>query len=175
MNNRKFILDACCGGRYFWYNKRHPNTLYVDNRKAKKGHDKYRPNHEVNPDIIMDFRNLKFPNNSFRLVVWDPPHLINLGDTSSMAKRYGKLKPSWREDLSRGFKECWRVLRPFGVLIFKFNERDIPIKEILSLFKEQPLFGHTSGSRAQTYWFCFMKIPYQWNAVPDNGRRKNHG
>ena len=34
----KFILDACCGGRMFWENKKHPNTIYIDNRLKEKGH-----------------------------------------------------------------------------------------------------------------------------------------
>jgi|GEM_PF-4955529 len=33
----KFILDACCGSRMFWFNKKHPNTLYMDIREYDKG------------------------------------------------------------------------------------------------------------------------------------------
>jgi len=70
----KFILDACCGGRMFWINKKHPNTLYIDNRKAKRGHVNQRGcKHSVNPDILMDFRNMDLPNGHFKLIVWDPP------------------------------------------------------------------------------------------------------
>ncbi|GAG16600.1 unnamed protein product, partial [marine sediment metagenome] len=25
----KKILDVCCGGRTFWFNKKHPDTVYV--------------------------------------------------------------------------------------------------------------------------------------------------
>ena len=28
------ILDACCGGRMFHFNKDHPNILYVDRRRG---------------------------------------------------------------------------------------------------------------------------------------------
>ncbi len=35
----KYILDACCGGKCFWFNKKHPNTLYIDIRKEEKGFD----------------------------------------------------------------------------------------------------------------------------------------
>ena len=34
----KFILDACCGGRMMWFNKNHPNCLYIDIRKEEKGY-----------------------------------------------------------------------------------------------------------------------------------------
>ena len=57
----KFILDACCGGRMMWLNKHHPNTLYVDNRIAETGHITSKSKHSVQPDILMDFRELKFP------------------------------------------------------------------------------------------------------------------
>ncbi len=156
----KFILDACCGGRMIWFNKKHPNALYIDIRREGKGLCKERPNFEVQPDEIMDFRALKFPDKSFKLVVWDPPHLKTLNKTSIMAKKYGVLNAqTYHYDLSKGFQECWRVLEDYGILIFKWNDQEISQKELLSLFKEQPLFGHTTGSKSKTRWFCFMKIP----------------
>ena len=156
----KFILDACCGGKMFWFNKKHPNVLYIDNRKAPKGHRKFRPNHEVQPDIVMDFRKMDFTDKSFKLVVWDPPHLKTLGETSDMRKTYGCLvAETWPSDLSKGFNECWRVLEDYGILIFKWNETEISVKEVIGLFKEIPLFGHPTGSKSKTHWFCFMKIP----------------
>lgn len=27
------ILDACCGGRMFYFDKDHPNILYIDRRR----------------------------------------------------------------------------------------------------------------------------------------------
>ena len=29
----KKILDVCCGGRSFWYDKKNENTIYMDIRK----------------------------------------------------------------------------------------------------------------------------------------------
>lgn len=29
----KIILDACCGSRMFWFNREHPDVLYVDSRE----------------------------------------------------------------------------------------------------------------------------------------------
>lgn len=160
----KFILDACCGGRMFWFDKKQPNTLYVDNRIAEKGHRKHRKNHEVRPDIVMDFRKLALPDKSFKLVVWDPPHLKTLGETSDLRKSYGCLvAETWQSDLSRGFKECWRVLEDYGILIFKWNVSEISVKKVLSFFPEAPLFGHPTGSKSKTHWFCFMKIPKENN------------
>lgn len=156
----KHILDACCGGRMFWFNKKHPSCLYIDNRVAEKGHYKEKPNHSVEPDIVMDFRRMDIPDKSFKLIVFDPPHLATLGKTSKFAKDYGKLdKQSWREDIRLGFAECWRVLEDYGVLIFKWNEYEISKKDVLEAIGKEPLFGHPVGSKIQTHWFAFMKIP----------------
>lgn len=64
---------------------------------------------------------------------------------------------NWREDLRAGFSECFRVLKPDGVLVFKWHEFNIPLKEILKLTPIQPLFGHKSGKAQLTHWLCFMK------------------
>ena len=169
--NNKFILDACCGGRTIWFTKEHPNALYIDNRTEKKGlapssHHRGGYSFEVKPDQIMDFRSMDLPDNSFKLVVWDPPHLKTLKETSIFYKKYGCLNAeTWQSDLRAGFNECWRVLEDYGVLIFKWNETEISQKEVLSKFKVKPLFGHTTGSKSKTRWFCFMKIPVSYSTL----------
>lgn len=156
----KLILDACCGGRMFWYNKKHPNTLYIDNRKIGIGHiDQRNCQHNVNPDILMDFRSLDLPDNHFKLIVWDPPHILDMNKTSIYCKKYGSLNSeSWQTDLKKGFSECWRVLDNYGILIFKWCEVSIRINKVVNLFPEDPLFGHPIMSKANTHWLCFMKI-----------------
>ena len=160
MNGKK-ILDVTCGSRTIWFNKNHPDAIYTDKRKE---HHEITPNYDghtrvcnVNPDIIADFTDLPFEDESFYLVVFDPPHLKNLGETSWLAKKYGKLFPGWETEIKGGFDECMRVLKPNGVLIFKWNERDIKTGDILRLIDKEPLFGHTTGSNAQTIWMTFMK------------------
>jgi len=76
-----------------------------------------------------------------------------------VVRQYGNLSGDWREMLRIGFKECFRVLKPDGVLIFKWNECRIPVKEILVLSDVAPLFGHKSGKFMQTHWVTFMKTP----------------
>lgn len=71
--------------------------------------------------------------------------------------KYGALYSDWRDMLSKGFKECFRVLKSGGFLIFKWNETDIKVAEILKLTPEKPVFGHISGKRSNTHWICFMK------------------
>ena len=87
------ILDACCGSKMFWYDKEEPHTTYMDIRNEVLAYTDRDTVREVviNPDIVADFRNIPFADNSFDLVVFDPPHLIHVGDTSWLAKKYGKL------------------------------------------------------------------------------------
>jgi SAM-dependent methyltransferase len=107
--------------------------------------------------MIADFTNMPFPSDSFALVVFDPPHLAKLGATGKYATSYGRLEGNWRDDMRKGFSECFRVLRSEGVLVFKWCEYEIPLREVLALTPEKPLFGHISGKRQQTHWVCFLK------------------
>ena len=157
---QKQILDACCGGRAFWFDKSNPAVVFADRRVMEpeivgKGIDaRVR---KCLPDVVMDFRKMDFPNESFQLVVFDPPHLF-LGENSYMAKCYGSLnRATWQEDISKGFSECFRVLKIGGILIFKWNECDVLLKDVLKCTEEKPLFGHPSGKSQKTHWLCFMK------------------
>ncbi|HCU01457.1 TPA: SAM-dependent methyltransferase [Candidatus Nomurabacteria bacterium] len=151
------ILDVCCGSKMFWFDKGDKRVLFTDIRKEKHTLCDGRKL-EITPDIIMDFRNLDFKDKTFKLIVFDPPHLKKLGKNSWMAKKYGVLGEDWKNDLSQGFNECWRVLEDNGILIFKWNERDVKVSEVLKLFKEKPLFGHPTGKSGATKWMCFMKV-----------------
>ena len=107
---------------------------------------------------------MPFNDGQFKLVVFDPPHLIKAGKQSWLALKYGKLQEDWREDIRKGFAECFRVLSNDGVLIFKWNETQIKVSEILALTEQKPVFGHISGKRANTHWITFMKEPANdWN------------
>ncbi len=159
MKTNKKILDVCCGGRMFWFDKNNPNVLFLDNRTLAKEKLCNGQTFGIAPDVIMDFRHLKLDDATFSLVVFDPPHLRTNGKSGWMAKKYGRLdKNNWKDDLRTGFSECFRVLKTDGVLIFKWNEYEIPLKDVLALTPVLPLFGHTSGAlRAKTHWVAFMK------------------
>ncbi|HSH14689.1 MAG TPA: hypothetical protein VLD18_01560 [Verrucomicrobiae bacterium] len=90
-------------------------------------------------------------------MVFDPPHLVRAGKKGWQAKKYGKLEGDWKEMLRLGFAECFRVLRPEGTLIFKWNEHDVPVSQILALTPEHPLVGQRCGKTAKTHWLVFMK------------------
>ena len=159
MKNFPPVLDVCCGPKGMWFNKRDPRAIYTDRRHETIEMDYpsgfYRE--EIHPDIVADFTSLPFPDNTFALVVMDPPHLQRSGPDGRMTKRYGYMSGEWREMLRKGFEECFRVLRPEGTLIFKWCEVQFQVKEILELSSIPPLFGHQSGKRMNTHWVCFIK------------------
>lgn len=152
----KSVLDVCCGSRMFWFDKDDERAVFNDVRSESHtlcdGRELV-----VSPDTRFDFKNLGFDDSSFKLVVFDPPHLEKLGEKSWMAKKYGRLSSQWRDDLKAGFNECFRVLENNGVLVFKWNETQIKVSEILSLTDKKPLFGHRSGKASKTHWILFIK------------------
>lgn len=156
MIETKNVLDVCCGSKMFWFDKSNNDVLFGDIRQEQHKLCDGR-SLEINPDMLIDFRNLPFESARFNLVVFDPPHLLHLGQSSWMAKKYGVLNNTWQDDIRAGFAECFRVLKPNGVLIFKWNECQIKTKQILELTEIKPLFGHVSGKRANTHWITFMK------------------
>lgn len=151
------ILDACCGGRMFWFDKHNPLVTFMDNRKLEDTLCDGRTL-EVKPDIVGDFRNMPYDDETFNLVIFDPPHLLKVGENAWLAKKYGRLNSAtWKDDITKGFAECFRVLKKDGVLVFKWNETDITVSEILKLTRHKPLIGHKSGKLNKTHWILFVK------------------
>ena len=176
----KKILDVTCGSRTIWFNKRHPAAVYCDRRREElygvwKSTDRdSRRCCIVAPDIQCDFTDLPFPDNTFALVVFDPPHLERVGDNAWTYKKYGRLDKDWPQMLHDGFRECMRVLKPDGVLIFKWAETQIPLREILSCFSVSPLFGHTTTHNLKTHWIVFYKaVSGAWRLRPDERHKNN--
>lgn len=147
------ILDACCGSRMFWFDKENPDVVFADNRELETTLCDGR-RLVVKPDVKMDFRNIPYPDETFKMVVFDPPHLIHAGKSSWLAQKYGTLPTDWKSYIRDGFAECMRVLKEDGVLIFKWNEEQVKTSEILSAIDYKPLFG---DKRAKTHWMVFMK------------------
>jgi hypothetical protein len=143
----------------FWFNKKHPHTVYGDIRRkdfiACDGRSI-----SIQPDIEMDFKNIPFPDESFYHVVFDPPHLKGAGKTGWMAQKYGTLGSDWKNELKLGFKECMRVLKVNGTLIFKWNEESIKVSELVKLFGVEPLYGHRTRQSSKTIWMAFLKTSH---------------
>lgn len=160
--SEKKILDVTCGSRSIWFNKNHPLAIYLDRRDAEYeetfGAQPRKRRTVIHPDVIADFTDLPFGDDSFSLVVFDPPHRAGLKD-SWFLKRYGTYDTveEMMDTVAKGFHECMRVLKPHGVLVFKWSEVQIPTRQIIDAFGIEPLFGHRSGKASNTHWLCFMK------------------
>jgi len=151
------ILDTTAGGRMMWFDRNNPLVLYIDKRQLEPTYLCDGRLFEVSPDMVADFTDLPFPDNTFWLVVFDPPHLLRVNDTAYMAIKYGRLHDDWREVIRDGFEECMRVLRPNGTLIFKWSEVQITTTDVIKAIGRKPLFGHRSGRKMNTHWMTFMK------------------
>lgn len=147
------ILDACCGSRMFHFDKNNKDVVFMDNRDFEDTLCDGRKL-KVRPDIVADFRNIPFEDNSFNLVIFDPPHLLKVGENSWLYKKYGKLSDTWQTDIKQGFDECMRVLKPNGTLIFKWATRDITLKQILNVIIKRPIIFHKNNN---TFFLVFMK------------------
>jgi SAM-dependent methyltransferase len=170
------VLDATCGGRSIWTteNKHRSDAIYADTREESSGfvdfalpesHRPNNPNYEVAPDIVSDYRTLPFADESFSLIVFDPPHIVRNDGmktlTGVITKKYGCLNAeTWQDDLRRGFVELFRVLKPDGTLVFIFCDESTTFGKVLSLAPHPPLFGTRikgTSSSVQTRWFVFRK------------------
>lgn len=150
------VLDPCCGGKMFWFDKEDSRAVFTDIRRVPK-HEYYKHKYiEVAPDYEVDFRNLPFKDETFWHIVFDPPHIEGLSKKSWMCLKYGTLDATWRDMIRAGFNECWRVLKTNGTLIFKWSSVKIPVSEVLKVIPQKPLYGNRSV-KSTTHWIAFIK------------------
>jgi len=155
---KRIILDPASSMRSFYFDKKDERVVFGDIREKETHLLTNNQTIHIEPDEVMDFRQIPYPDETYQCVVFDPPHLLNLSEKSWMRKKYGVLdKETWKDDLTKGFAECFRVLKTNGTLIFKWNETSIPLKEILELTDQKPVLGHPSGKRMGTHWVLFIK------------------
>ncbi len=147
------ILDACCGGKMFWYKKDLPFVVYQDIRTERKEYSGGRII-TIQPDKIGDVTKMDYEDETFDMVIFDPPHLIHVGENSWLNIKYGHLPTDYKEFMKKAFEECFRVLKENGTLVFKWSENQITFKEIVKLSRYIPLIG---DKRSQTRWTVFVK------------------
>lgn len=151
------VLDACCGPRGMWCDKHDSRIIGLDKRcETVSWNEAGGPRElEIVPDIVGDFREMPFPDGTFSFVLYDHPHLKWAGKSGRFFLRYGELdRTSWEEDMAAGFRECLRVLRPGGILLFKWSTCQIQMKEVARLFPCPPLFDSRQG---KTHHIIFIK------------------
>jgi len=169
------ILEATAGGRSYWHDKDHPETVFIDMRVERddkfvvRGYDQNNPDVErtgqytVLPHLQADFRNLPFPDRVFDLVVFDPPHFVTNNGMEKLSgiikRKYGCLHAeTWPRDIHDAFVELFRVMADHATLTFKFSDVDIGFEEILSVIPQEPLYGTTIKSTTHsTRWITFNK------------------
>ena len=139
-----------------WYDKSNPSVVFGDIRKESHTLCDGRAL-EINPDILMDARQLPFPDETFWHVVQDWPHMKKLGVNSCMAKKYGVLLPTWKTDVKGMFDEGMRVLKTNGTMVIKWNESQISETELLEVLQVKPMYRHRSGKGNKTIWLNFFK------------------
>jgi len=169
------VLEATAGGRSYWHDKEHPETVFMDMRVEHdagftfEGYDmencdsSHPGNYRILPDLQADYRNLPFPDGTFDLVVFDPPHLTTNNGMKKlsgiMQRKYGTLQAeTWPRDLKLAFDELFRVMCDHATLNFKFNDYSIGFEQILNVIPQQPLYGTTiKSAKHETRWLAFNK------------------
>ena len=160
------ILDATAGCRSIWYQKDLPFVTFMDKRNgtfvARSENSKLKDNRykKIKPDIVSEWKDAPFPDESFDMIVFDPPHKIGRRDKKicSLEVSYGMLyADDWRHVLSGGINKLFKLLKPEGFFILKWCETDKPLEEILKLFPYKPLFGTRTGQKNMNHWVVFIK------------------
>lgn len=62
----------------FYFDKENPNVCFMDCRELDDTLCDGRKL-EIKPDIVADFRNIPFDDNTFSMVVFAPPYLLTVG------------------------------------------------------------------------------------------------
>ncbi len=78
----KRVLDPCCGSKMMWVDRQHPDVVFGDKRSEtivvtdrSNGRENGTRTLRIEPDTLIDFRALPYPDGAFKHVVFDPPHL----------------------------------------------------------------------------------------------------
>lgn len=149
----KQILDVTCGSRSIWFNKNHPAAIYCDKRRVSWdipfGKNGSVHACHIEPDIVCDFTALPFADESFQLVVFDPPHLTEAKETAWLVKKYGVLDDDWPQMLHDGFVECMRVLRVGGCLYSSGRNTTSPPMRY-GTRSDKSLYSVTTAGKNQT-------------------------
>lgn len=146
------ILDATAGNRAVWFNKNYPDATFIDIRKA--GDER---NYE------MDCRHTIFDAERFDLVIFDPPHGV-IGPNGGMATRYGHYTTEEICSLVKdAFVEFHRILKPDGLVAFKWNTHDMKLERVLApVTGFDKLVGVPVALRtkhaSRTFWVLMRKV-----------------
>ena len=160
------ILDASCGPKTIWYQKKHPFVTFMDIRKEtintlQLGNKLVcKRSIKIDPDVVADWKDIPFGDDWFDMVIFDPPHIVqkNITKPSQIKLKYGYfLESNYKTILKDGIAELFRVLKSEGVFIFKWCETSKKVDEILKLFPYRPMFGTRTGQANKNHWIVFIQ------------------
>lgn len=173
---KSWILDATAGNRCFYETKESPLIYWIDIEEDLT----------VKPDAFMDCRKTNFPDNRFKMIIFDPPQ--SFGDkknsgifttpnreifnekwsqyTTKTPRYYGLDKYNSSEELLQFIndsqKEFHRILQDDGIIFMKWSEARIKTKDVLRLFNDWiilmkiPAFTRRETAKG-TYWILMSK------------------
>lgn len=148
------VLDVSAGPRAAWVDRQDRCAVFVDLDPATL------------PDLVADSRSLPFPDGSFDLAVFDPPH-TGFSAGAGMARAYGRIRCDQIPELVRGTaRELARVVRPGGVLSFKWNDHTWALGTAVAWLAASwvPMFGQFTDARrtgqdSRTSWvLCRQRL-----------------
>ena len=134
-----------------WIQKKYPDTIYFDLRP------------EVKPDVIGDIRHAPFADETFDLIIFDPPFRSS-GVNTKWKDIYGIFDTADILNLIiEGLPEMKRILKKDGILNMKWSPHSISLKRVLALIPAglTVLLGQQTAFRTKhassTYWFTIIK------------------
>lgn len=169
------ILDATAGNRTMWKHKDSEEIIYLDMERKLK----------TKPTIYADNTQTPFLPATFDTIFYDPPH--KWGGKDEPAPMYPSEIKKWKQahepfaftyygwdkyktrialirHVYMAQKEFQRILKPGGILWFKWNEVGIALDMIMGCFTDWNVLmtlyvndpSHTARQH-QTYWVCMQK------------------
>ena len=152
------VLDATAGNRHMWGgDKNDPRVVFMDKEE----------NLRIPPDIIATWDDIPYPDNHFRCVIFDPPHVFSLTSMYNQdpkARPNGAKKiPGWygafkskRDAVLQIYNAQVEFARVAPALLFKWNDASLSLDRILSVFTHWDIVriapGRSRGDKPSTWW-----------------------
>ena len=150
----KPILDACCGSRMFWFDKNESHTTFMDIRQETFEIHGKKVN--VNPDVVGDFRDMPFEDNSFDLIICsdvlehlpDDIYKKTIKEFKRVSKKYILIISPNSEDLEANQSKCIKCGTVFHM---NWHISSISVDKILNNFRDDfsPVYYSFFGDACQ--------------------------
>ena len=158
-----------------WPNKKPPNTVFLDRETSLA----------VPPTIFADHRYCPFRDDVFECILYDPPFQYDScpppwwNNPANKGKWYGfySSRPETIRMVANALKEFERLTTR---LCLKWNDNDIPLWNILSLFRSwkevsRREYPSRAGGKHKTYWITFLRSSLSKANDPYKGQSKQKG